>query len=326
MPSSNPPDSPYVRFGRTDLYVSRLCQGTAFRHLPRSDDPQAERVLRHCLEVGVNFFDSSNAYGWGGSERVLGKAVAGRRGQVVICTKVAASYPPEREGMPARSARFTRDYLLEQAEGSLARLGTDYIDLYLLHQPDQGTPAGEIADSMEALRQSGKIRHWGVSNHSAVQVEAYLALSQTAGAAPIAGVEDYYTIAGMALDEAGCSRVRRLEQETFPLLQRSGLGLLAFSPLDTGHLAAGRNVAPEHPLAALIREIDRSARKLGVTRAAVCVAWVLTRSAVTCVLAGAESPEHVDENQAGTRLVIPIEMLERLDSASTAFRDRYAAQ
>ena len=130
-----------VRFGQTDLYVSRLCQGTAFRNMPREVDTMGLRVLQHCIEVGVNFFDSSNAYGWGGAEENLGKAIAGRRDQVVICTKVAASYAPEKEDSPGKPARFTRDFLFEQAEGSLRRLQTDYIDLYLLHQPDKVTPA-----------------------------------------------------------------------------------------------------------------------------------------------------------------------------------------
>ena len=222
-----------VRFGPTDLYVSRLCQGTAFRNMPREVDTMGLRVLQHCIEIGVNFFDSSNAYGWGGAEENLGKAISGRRDQVVICTKVAASYAPEEEGSPGRPARFTRDFLFEQAEGSLKRLQTDYIDLYLLHQPDKVTPAAEVVNSMDVLVQSGKIRYWGVSNHSTAQVSEYVELGKSTGKAPIAGTEDYYNIAGESLTDTGDSRVHQLEQEMFPVLRKSGLGLLAFSPL--GH-------------------------------------------------------------------------------------------
>ena len=312
-----------VRFGQTDLYVSRLCQGTAFRNMPRAaDNPMGLRVLQHCLEVGVNFFDSSNAYGWGGAEEVLGKAIAGRRDRVVICTKVAASYEPEKEDSAGKPARFTQDFLFRQAEGSLTRLGTDYIDLYLLHQPDKVTPAAEVVDSMDALVQSGKIRYWGVSNHSVAQVREYIELGATTGKAPIAGTEDYYNIAGESVTDTGDSRVWQLEQEMFPVLRESELGLLAFSPLDTGHLVPGREIDPDIPLATLIGVLDQVAQDLRVSRAAVCVAWVLTHSEVTSVLAGAERLEHVEDNFAGTKLVFPPEAIDTLNAANAAYREQ----
>ena len=314
-----------VRFGQTDLYVSRLCQGTAFRNMPRAaDNPMGLRVLQHCLEVGVNFFDSSNAYGWGGAEETLGNAIAGRRNQVIICTKVAASYAPEREDSPGKPARFTRDFLFQQAEGSLRRLQTDYIDLYLLHQPDKVTPAEEVVDSMDALVQSGKIRYWGVSNHSTAQVSEYVELGQSTGKASIAGTEDYYNIAGESLTDVGDSRVQQLEQEMFPVLRESGLGLLAFSPLDTGHLVPGRNIDPDTPLATLINVLDQVARDLHVSRATICVAWVLTHPEVTSVLAGTERLEHVEDNFAGTEIVLPDEAIDILNAASAAYREQQA--
>src|SRR5579872_5982099 len=124
-----------VRFGRTPLYVSRLCQGTAFRQISRSpDDPTGQAILHRCLDLGINFFDSSDDYGWGGSEMALGKAVKGRRDQVVICTKVSPYVEPE-AGVaskgPLRSAAFTREFVFRRAEESLKRLGTDYLDFYL---------------------------------------------------------------------------------------------------------------------------------------------------------------------------------------------------
>ncbi len=309
-----------VRFGQTDLYVSRLCQGTAFRNMPRTVDTMGLRVLQHCIDVGVNFFDSSNAYGWGGAETNLGKAIAGRRDRVVICTKVAASYAPEQAGSPGRPARFTRNFLFQQAEGSLRRLQTDYIDLYLLHQPDKVTPAAEVVDSMDALVGSGKIRYWGVSNHSAAQVSEYVELGQSTGKAPIAGTEDYYNIAGESLTDTGDSRVGQMEQEMFPVLRKSGLGLLAFSPLDTGHLVPGRAIDPDTPLAALIDTLDEVAQDLRVSRGTVCVAWVLTHPEVTSVLAGTERPEHVEANFAGTEIVLPDEVIETLNAASLTYR------
>ncbi len=310
-----------VRFGNTDLYVSRLCQGTAFRNMPRAaDNLIGLHVLQHCLDVGVNFFDSSNAYGWGGSEEALGKAIAGKRDQAVICTKVAASYQPEKEDGGGKPACFTRDFLFRQAEDSLKRLDTDYIDLYLLHQPDKATQAAEIVDSMDALVRAGKIRYWGVSNHSAAKVSEYVELGRRTGKTPIAGIEDYYNIAGESLNDVGDSRVRQLEQEMFPVLRRSGLGLLAFSPLDTGHLAPGRSVNPGTPLATLIGVLNGVARDLSVTRSQVCIAWVLTHLEITSVLAGAESPEHIEDNFAGTKLTLPAEAIDTLNVASETYR------
>ena len=318
--------APRVRFGNTDLYVSRLCQGTAFRHLPRTrDQPLGQQVLRHCLEQGVNFFDSAVAYGWGGSEAALGRAIRGHRDRVVVCTKVVPSHPPVHEGDAPRRARFTRDFLFRQAASSLRRLGTDYLDLYLLHQPDTGTPAEEIVGAMDALVRSGKIRYWGASNHSAAQVREFVALSTQSGRAPIAGLEEYYTIAGATLSDTGQHRVQQLEREMFPVVQEAGLGLLAYSPLDTGHLAPGRTVEPGSPLASLVQVLDEVASGLRASRAAVCVAWVLTHPEVTSVLAGAESPAHVDENLAGTRLTLPADALAALNAASAAYRQEYTA-
>ena len=299
-----------VLFGQTDLQVSRLCQGTAFRHLPRADSPQSLAVLHHCLDQGVNFFDTAQAYGWGGAEEVLGRAIAGRRDEVVICTKVPASLAPTSDGDPGERVRYTRAHLTDRLEESLHRLRTDYVDLYLLHHRDEGTPPETIAEVMEDLVQAGKTRYWGVSNHSAAEVAAFLDL------APIAGVEDYYNIAGSHCDEAGRSRVEIYEEEMLPLLRRTGLGCLAFSPMDTGLLAARPN---DPALAALVAAIDQVAADLGTSRAAVCVAWVLHQG-ITCVLAGAESAAHVDANLQGTRHQLPADALAALDQARQTYR------
>lgn len=125
-----------VRFGHTDLFVSRLCQGTAFRQVARDpNDATGQRILHRALDLGVNFFDSSNAYGWGGAERALGKAIAGRRDKLVIATKISPFQKPE-DGNASIGAALSRDYVMTQVEASLRRLGTDYIDLYLYHNPD----------------------------------------------------------------------------------------------------------------------------------------------------------------------------------------------
>ena len=314
-----------VRFGKTDLFVSRLCQGTAFRNLGRfADNSEGRRVIEHCIDSGVNFFDSSNVYGWGGAEKALGKAIAGHRDRVVICTKISTYLRPEGEDKNARKnmERFTKNFLFEQVEGSLKRLATDSIDLYMLHEPDKATPAEDILNSMDALKRSGKIRYWGVSNHSGAQVSKYIKLGKTADTAPIAGIEDYYNIAGESLNDACDSRVVQLEEEMFPVLRQSNLGMLAFSPLEAGLLAPGIQVDPESPIAAMKKAIEKVAVNLGASLAAVSIAWVLHHSEVTCVLAGSESPEHVDDNLAGTELELPKEALYALDAAVEDYRLR----
>lgn len=315
-----PGDMDLVQLGQTDLQVSPICQGTAFRHLKRqAGDPSAEQVLRRCLEAGITFYDSAYAYGWGGSEELLGKVVAGGRDRVVICTKVPPSRPPAQGVGAGERLPFSKSFLRENLEGSLRRLGTDYVDLFLLHQPDGVTPAVEICRSMESLVQSGKTRYWGVSNHPAGLVQELHDAARRAGTSPPAAVEDYYNVAGHQLGEDGRSRTRTLELEMFPVVRACGIGVIAFSPMDTGQLAPDRPPEMGTPAARLQEALDSVAAELGVPRAQVCVAWVLARPEVTTVLTGAESVEHVDEVVAGARLTLPADARQRLDRASAAY-------
>lgn len=302
----------YTCFGQTDLRVSRLCQGTAFRDLPRADDPRALRVLRYAMERGINFFDTASAYGWGGAETMLGTAIAGRREELVLCTKVPASLPPAREGEAGAPTRYSRAYLHQQLEASLGRLRTDYVDLYLLHHVDPHTSADEIAASMQDLVDQGKTRYWGVSNHSAAQLWPYL------DSTPIACVEEYYNIAGAHLNREGRSRTLVFEEEVQPLLVEHQIGCMAFSPMDTGHLAPGRDTAP--PLCALVEEIDDVAAQLGVERASICVAWLAQQPGISSVLCGAESCAQLDANLRGIELELPAEALAQLTAARRVFR------
>ncbi len=312
-----------VRLGRTDLMVTRYCQGTAFRHLERNArDPQAERVLRHCLDAGVNFFDAAQEYGWGGSEELLGRVLEGRRDRSVICTKVPPAHRPARDGGASGPARFTREFLARRLEASLKRLRTDFVDLYLLHSPDEGTPAAEICESMDRLVRTGKTRFWGLSNHDAAFVEACCAHARGAGTSEPTVIEDYYTVAGYTLTPDGRSRIRKLEREMFPVVRAEGIGVIAYSPLDAGELSPRFEADPGSPLAEMHAALDEAAGQLGVGRAQVCVAWVLDHPEVTSVLAGPESTAHVDETLAGAALKLPAELRARLDAASERYSER----
>ena len=315
-----------VKFGHTDLWVSRLCQGTAFRtHLSRrGDSKEAHAFLRHCIDVGINFFDTAEAYGSGESEIALGHGIAGRRQEVVISTKVY----PRAEG---ERIALTKAILRTRVEASLKRLGTDYIDLYFVHGPDQKTPSfheeapdrdaptrahmEEIAAAMTALVESGKIRYWGVSNHLPRQVEELLESGNQPGTAPLAGLQDYFTVV------AGDRRSLMVDG-LFPLIRRGNLGLMAFSPLGGGNLVPGREVPEGSALMDVVTVLDEVAGELGVTRPQVCVAWVAAHSEVASVLSGAEKPEHVEENLKGTELTLPAPAMAKLNAAAESYAVR----
>lgn len=330
-PSSTTHPSHLVRFGHTDLFVSKLCQGTAFRtHLSREGgNAEAHKLLRHCVDIGINFFDTAESYGWGGSETALGRGISGLRDKVIIVTKAA---PGSESGEPLI---FTKEILTKKVEGSLKRLATDYIDLYLLHGPDKSTPSDErqvsssksstqkhmqeIADIMDGLVRSGKIRHWGVSNHLSKQVGELVKLGMRPEKFRMAGLEDYYNIvAGPRRDF--------MVNELFPLINKGNLGLMAFSPLGEGRLVPGRKVEEGSPLIETIKILDEVAIELGVSRPQICVAWVASHPEVTSVLSGAEKPEHVEENFKGTELQLPAEVLRKLNTAANDYTTRVAQQ
>lgn len=312
-----------VRFGPSDLYVTRYCQGTAFRskNVPRTDNPAARAILHQCLEVGINFFDTAEAYGWGGSEEVLGRTIAesGRRHDVVICTKVHPGLPPtdhpnfNQFHSISKNPTFSRKLLVRRLEMSLARLRTDYVDLYLLHNPDQVTAFEEVVESMDTLVRSGKIRYWGVSNHSAGQVASLHNICQmNPDKSPIVGTEDYYNI---TIGE-------RFDPELFRVLRDTKQGLLAFSPQEAGLLSPGREKEAGKTRLPVLRALDKVARELGATRPQVCIAWSLANPAVTSVLGGAESPAQVVENFGGTRIQLPTDALELLNKASATYTQK----
>ena len=308
--------SDLVRFGKTELFVSRYCQGTAFYKLGRSsNNPEGQRILEHCLDLGVNFFDSSNGYGWGGSEVTLGKAVAGRRDEAIICDKLAPYYPPATEDGEPVKARYAPAFIREQTDAALQRLGTDYIDIYLLHHQVEETLYEEIVDVMDSLVESGKIRYWGVSNNTGAQVERFAQLCQERGKAPISGLETYYNLAN----------TQHIE-DLLPVLRRTGLGILTFRPHQGGNLLErGDSDKPGTPGAALLEIVREVSAELGKSVPQVCIAWVLSHPEINSALTCAESLEHVEDNLAGTRLELPEEALSALNAASDAFRESRTA-
>ena len=280
------------------------------------DNPAGLRVLRHCLDVGLNFFDSANSYGMGGSEELLGRAVAGRRDQAVICTKLAHTEITEdaREGDVTKPAKFTRELIFRNTEWSLKRLGTDYIDFVLLHNRDDedGAPTSldQIVDAMDRLVQAGKARYWGLSNRNRAELTECLEICAQSGKAPLSCVQNNYGLLG----RGGPT------EAMFGLLRRTGLGFMAIGPHAAGQLAPGAVAEPGSALADLLGELERIAGELCVPRSQVCIAWVLSHPELTTTLAGAESPQHVDDNLAGSRLRLPNPAIAALNAAGDVYK------
>lgn len=172
---------------------------------------------------------------------------------------------------------------------------------------------------MDRLVRSGKVRFWGMSNHDAAFVAACCAFSRDAGVTPPTVIEDYFTVAGYTLTTDGRSRIRKLEREMFPVVRAEGLGVIAYSPMDAGKLSPWHQADPGSPLAEMHAALDEAAGELGVSRAQVCVAWVLVHPEVTSVLAGPESTAHVDETIAGASLKLPSDLRRKLDMASECY-------
>lgn len=229
--------------------------------------------LRLGLDLGMTLIDTAEMYGNGASEKLVGEAIAGRRNEVFLVSKV----------LPSNASRAGT---IAACENSLRRLGTDHIDLYLLHWRGR-VPFAETIGAFEALQDAGKIRHWGVSNMDVDDTREML--NATGGDA-------------MSTNQVLYNLTRRgIEYDLLPQSQARGLPLMAYSPIEQGRLA-------EYP------EVQDIADKHGVTPAQVALAWVLRQQGVIAI-PKASSTEHVRENHAALNLQLTAGDLEELDSA-----------
>src|SRR5438874_2340022 len=216
----------YVSFGSSGLRVSRLALGLGLRG--QNDEGEAERLIRRAHEGGINLFDCANIYGLGDdrryagrSEEILGRALRDVRDDVVITSKGVS---PVGTGPNDRGA--SRYHLMREVERSLRRLGTDRIDVYLLHAFDAATPLEEQFRALDDLVRQGKVRYVGVCNYQAWQVCRALWVQDGLNAAPLITVQNPYSLLN-----------RSLEAEMFPLVRSMGLGAMAYAPLATGLLS-----------------------------------------------------------------------------------------
>jgi aryl-alcohol dehydrogenase-like predicted oxidoreductase len=270
----------------------------------RIDEAQTQAVVDAALDAGVTFFDTADLYGGGGtSEELLGRALGARRDQVVIATKFGMLTPPDglTGGSPAWVGRA--------ADDSLRRLGTDRIDLYLLHRPDEQTPIGDTLEAMNALVTAGKVRELGCSNFTADQIDEAAAAASERGLRPFATVQNDYSLLK-----------RDPEPEVIPACERHGMTLTPYFPLASG-LLTGKYRRGEPPAAGTrlagmpadradrflgggrmdaVERLTEFAAAHGHTLPELALSWLAANPIVPSVIAGATKPEQVRANADAT--------------------------
>src|SRR3954467_3728006 len=314
------------QLGRSGLRLSVLGLGTMgfggggnFANVGQIGVEGATRQLDLCLDAGVTFVDTANVYSTGVSEEIVGKAIGSRRDPLVLAPKARF---PLADG--PNDAGLSRRHLISECEASLRRLGTDYIDLYQVHEWDGLTPLEETLETLDTLVRSGKVRYVGCSNYSGWQMTKALGLSDRLGYQRFVSEQVYYSL-----------RARESEYEIGPAALDQGVGILVWSPLAGGLLsgkyrrdreapAGSRHLSDwdEPPVydSARLPDIVDVLVELGeahrVSAAQVALAWLLGRPGVTSVVIGARTDEQLADNLAAAELELSSEERARLDEVS----------
>jgi aryl-alcohol dehydrogenase-like predicted oxidoreductase len=311
--------------GNSGLSVSALSFGTMtiggrdrFAKMGTLGVDETVRILDLLRDSGVTTLDTADIYSFGGAEEILGQALKGRRDDFVLVTKAFVRMSPSAHG-----TGLSRKYLIAACEASLRRLQTDYLDLYLCHQPDMLVPLDETLRAYEDLVASGKVRYIGCSNHSAWQVMKALSVSERIGAPRYICQQVNYSLVS-----------RDVEHEIVPLAADQKAGLMVWSPLHAGLLTGKfRRDTPRPPVARLnelevpgtvdfdrlyriVDALDAIARDRNVSVAQVAINWVLHKPAVDTVILGARNEEQLRDTLAAAGWRLTAEESARLDEVS----------
>ena len=317
----------FRQLGRSGLKVPALSFGTCtfgggtefFRAWGSSDVAEATRLVDICMEAGVNLFDTADVYSAGLSEEILGKAVAGRRHDLLISTKTSF-----RLGKGPNDIGSSRHHLITACEASLRRPGTDYIDIYHLHGFDALTPVEEALSTLNRLVESGKVRYIACSNFSGWHLMKSLDVSQRYGWSRYVGHQVYYSLVG-----------REYEWELMPLALDQGIGALVWSPLGwgrlTGKIRRGQPLpatsrlhvtaengppVPDEYLYKVVDALDQVAKETEKSIAQIALNWLLQRPTVSTVIIGARNEEQLRQNLAAAGWSLSPEQIAALDRAS----------
>jgi len=318
----------FRKLGASGLHVSAVGLGcNPFGN--EVDAPTAQRVVERAIDLGVNYFDTADSYHDGRSEEYLGRALTalGARHQVIVATKFGNRVGP---GPNDRGA--SRLHILRSCEASLKRLGTDYIDLYQVHTPDRETPAEETLHALNLLLEQGKVRYIGCSNYFEWEVVEALWIARQHDLQGFITCQDFYNLL-----------YRDIEKRFVPMCAKYGLGLIPYLPL-AGALLSGsyqRNVAPEPGSRGAIRPTfqnwnsDRNwtvqehllafADQRGWSLPSLAIAWLLTRPVVPTVIAGADRPEHIEDNVRALDVQLTPDDLAEIDRLTLIDEDRTIA-
>ena len=318
----------YVNFGKAGVKVSPLALGLGFRG--QGDENEAQRLIEHAIDSGINLIDCANIYGpmddranIGRSEVILGKAIKGKRDDVVITSKVCSNI-----GQGPNDYGLSRYHIMREIDRSLKRLDTDHIDVYLIHVTDDTTPQEETIRALDDLVRSGKVRYLGCCNHQAWEVCKALWIADSINATPYMCVQNMYNLLN-----------RDLETEMFGLVREEELGVMCYSPLSVGLLSGV--YSPDEPppdgtlwatryreefdrrmsgaTGQVISTLKRLADEIGKTPAQLAVAWVISHPEVSVAISGSDTIEQLDDTLGGVGWELDTEIREELDEVSRSF-------
>jgi aryl-alcohol dehydrogenase-like predicted oxidoreductase len=301
--------------GGTGMSVSEFALGAMmFGAMGNTDHGESVRMIHRALDAGINFVDTADVYSGGESEEIVGQALKGRRDDVVLATKFALPMGPDanqRGGSPR--------WIKRAVEGSLRRLGTDYIDLYQMHRPDWNTDLDETLAALSDLIRAGKVRAIGSSTFPAeLIVEAQWAAAQ-GGHHRFRSEQPRYSIL-----------TRVIEGGVLPTAQRHGMGVLTYGPLSSGWLSGRADPAQGHRAATApqafdltvpanqvrqqaVRDLTKLAAEAGMPLTHLAIAFVLAHPAITSVLIGPRRPEQLEDLLTAADVVLTEEVLDRID-------------
>lgn len=311
----------YRKLGKTGLKVSEISLGSFLTFGDTIDNETSFKIIDKAYELGINFFDTANAYSGGEAERVLGQALAKyERGSYVLATKVCwpMSDRPNDGGL-------SRKHIMESVHASLKRLKQDYVDILYCHRYDPETPVEETLRALDDLIRQGKVFYIGVSEWSAAQIEEAMRIA------------DRYLLNRFVVNQPRYNMLdRKIEAEIIPVCERNGIGQVVYSPLEQG-LLTGKYKSPtdlpkdsraanekinsgikrrlNETFFEMINKISAISDKLGIPMAQLALAWTLRLPNVASALIGASKPEQVTENVKTAGYVIPADALAELEEA-----------
>ncbi len=311
----------YRQLGASGLRVSEIALGSWLTYGGSVADSAAQACIERAYELGINLFDTANAYRRGGAEQLLGRALARYpRDSLVVATKV---YFPMGEGPNDRG--LSRKHITEQCNQSLRRLGMDYVDLYQCHRPDPEVPLEETLRALDDLVRAGKVLYVGVSEWGAELLEEAHAIADRRLLDKLVSNQPQYSMLW-----------RKIEHEVIPISEQLGIGQVVWSPLAQGVLS-GKYAPGEQPpsgsraahesdanfmrafmrdeVLASVQALRPIADELSISMAQLALAWVLRQDNVASAIVGASRPEQVDDNAAASSVELDGDVLGRIDAA-----------